>query len=67
VITLHRKTEGVSDRCEYGGWGFCRLPAAGELRAHSMDRRGKIPWAMCAAHVRPEFHPPDLRKRLVKW
>ena len=64
IPALHRKTAGVADRCEYG---TCREPAAGELRAHNMERRGGIPWAMCAAHVKPEHHPPDLRKKLVRW
>ena len=48
--------------CEYG---TCHEPAVGELRAHNQRERG--PWAMCAEHVKPEAHPPDLRKKLVRW
>jgi hypothetical protein len=62
----HGRTEGTSDTCEYGE-GRCRKPAAGELRAHRMAARNHIPWAMCAGHLKPEAHPPDLRKALVRW
>ena len=56
-------TEGVSETCEYAG--TCREPSAGELRGHTMNH--KLPWGMCAGHVKPEHHPPDLRDRLYGW
>jgi len=63
------RTEGVSERCEYHAGGFrCKEPSAGELRAHAMaDRNHGIPWGMCAEHVKPQHHPPDLRKHLFAW
>jgi hypothetical protein len=65
MVSHAGRTEGVNDTCEYGG--RCGKPAAGELRAHNMTARGHIPWALCATHIKPEYHPPDLRKSLVRW
>jgi hypothetical protein len=53
----------TADRaCEYAS---CRAPAVGELRAHQLLTHG--PWAMCEEHIKPEAHPPDLRKALHRW
>jgi hypothetical protein len=49
--------------CEYAG--ACRAPAAGELQAHNQREHG--PWALCEEHMKPEFHPPDLHNKLVRW
>jgi len=62
------RTEGVSERCEYYVKGFrCKEPSAGEMRAHQMTARNHVPWGMCAEHVKPEHHPPDVRKYLYRW
>jgi hypothetical protein len=46
----------------------CTEDAAGELRAHYVgEHEGKIPWPLCKLHLSPEFHPPDLRKKLFRW
>lgn len=59
-------TEGVDERCEYVAEGHrCTGPSAGEMRGHSMMH--KLPWGMCAEHVKPEHHPADLRDRLYPW
>jgi hypothetical protein len=61
-------TEGVAERCEYyAGALRCKGPSAGELRAHQMAARNQIPRGMCAEHVKPEHHPPDLHKHLFRW
>jgi hypothetical protein len=62
------RTEGVSERCEYYvRFHQCKEPSAGEMRAHQMVARQQVPWGMCAEHVRPECHPPDLREHLYPW
>ncbi len=43
----------------------CHEQAVGELRGHTM-LSGK-PWPMCARHVKPEMHPPDLHGKLFRW
>ncbi len=62
-------TEGVSETCEYqayrAGIASCGAPSAGELRAHSMEHR--LPWGLCAEHLKPEAHPLDLRSHLYCW
>ena len=57
-------TEGVSERCEYGV-PACGQPSVGELRAHKA--RHPLPWGVCAEHVKPEHHPPDLHQHLHRW
>jgi hypothetical protein len=66
LLRRDSRTEGVSGTCEYGG-GRCREPSAGELRAHQMGARKHVPWGMCAEHVKPQHHPPDLHKHLFRW
>lgn len=44
----------------------CREPAVGELRAH-LNSGANEPWPMCARHIKPEFHPCDLRGKLYRW
>lgn len=62
------RTEGVSETCEYHVRGRrCREPSAGELRAGNMAARKQVPWGMCAEHVKPEHHPPDLHDHLYRW
>ena len=61
-------TEGVSETCEYRHTVrvcACGAPSAGELRAHSMEHR--LPWGLCAEHLKPEHHPLDLRPHLHRW
>jgi hypothetical protein len=48
--------------CEYAN---CHGPGVGELRAHNLREHG--PWIMCAEHIKPEAHPPDLRDKLHRW
>jgi hypothetical protein len=46
----------------------CHDGAVGELRGHYYktynDGRG---WPMCARHLKPEMHPPDLHDKLFHW
>lgn len=57
------RTEGVSETCEYAG--TCREPSAGELRAHTAAH--KLPWGMCAEHLKPGYHPAEHHERLFRW
>jgi hypothetical protein len=44
----------------------CHEPAVGELRGHSNFGQHP-PWPMCTRHIKPEMHPPDLRRKLYRW
>jgi hypothetical protein len=36
------------------------------MRYHLSGHNG-LPWTLCAEHLKPEYHAPVDRKRLVKW
>jgi len=42
----------------------CTGAPVGELRALLL---GRGPWPMCDTHIKPGWHPPDLRDQLVRW
>jgi len=44
----------------------CHESAVGELRGH-LNFGANEPWPMCARHIKPEFHPRDLRSKLYRW
>jgi hypothetical protein len=68
LLRRGNRTEGVDERCEYCVRGYrCKEPSAGELRAGQMASRKQVPWGMCAEHVKPEAHPPDLHDHLFAW
>ena len=51
--------------CAYVEHGkTCREPAAGELKAHTMDHG---PQPMCERHLGKQMHPSDLHGKLVRW
>jgi len=65
----HNRTPGTSDICVYeSGSRSCNGVGVGELRGHHYIRfNGGIPWTMCREHIKPEYHPVDLRDKLVGW
>ena len=66
LLRRGNRTEGVSERCEYyRGASPCSEPSAGELRLATWGH--KLPQGMCAEHVKPEAHPPDLHDHLFAW
>lgn len=67
LVRRGEHTEGVSETCEYRtGEPLCGEPSAGELRAHSAPGH-RLPWGMCAGHVKPEHHPADVHDQLYCW
>jgi hypothetical protein len=66
---MSNRTPGTEDLCAYCPPGKrCREEGAGELRSHYYKTHNNgIPWTMCAEHMKPEHHPPDLHDKLAKW
>jgi hypothetical protein len=55
--------------CTYVEQGrACHANAVGELRGHYyIQQNDGNGWPMCARHIKPEMHPPDLHGKLFHW